>query len=130
MKSMRISAMRWAILVSVLLVSLICGMVGAAKLLVDRCDSPEGWGLNLGAEYPGTQGNFAMEEMDGRQMLRKVSVEAALAWDNQYLYLLVVAGDNDHRTPGTNAGGGYMQLSPGIREGKDPSAYPDFYLGQ
>jgi len=157
-----------------------------------------------------------------------LSVKAALAWDAQYLYLLVMVGDSDHRTPGTDAGGfwnsdsiqvaidvmndaragegfsngdfeygmvvadqalgfetfptmgegsfncagqrqanqtiyemafpweqlgrdpvpgdvfslnfvvydndeasgGYMQLSGGIREGKAPSAYPDFYLGE
>jgi len=35
-----------------------------------------------------------------------------------------VVYDNDE------AGGGYVQLSPGIREGKDPSAYPDFYLAE
>jgi len=70
MKSMRISAMHWAMVVAMLLVSPMSGMVGAAELLVDRCDSPEGWGLNLGSEYPGTQGSFAMEEMDGRPVLR------------------------------------------------------------
>jgi len=34
-----------------------------------------------------------------------LSVKAALAWDAQYLYLLVMVGDSDHRTPGTDAGG-------------------------
>ncbi len=45
-------------------------MASAAELLVDRCDSPEGWHLNLGSEEPGSQGSFRMEEVEGRPVLR------------------------------------------------------------
>ena len=39
-------------------------------LLIDRCDSAEQWGLNLGSEFPGARGKLTEERIDGRDTLK------------------------------------------------------------